>query len=82
VEEKVKKILVFFGILFCVALSISGVASAKDYYFPKVSITINIQNDGSFLVEEARTYKFDGEFHWATYNLPKSGFDRIRKLFN
>jgi len=31
-------------------------------------------------VEEARTYKFDGEFHWATYNLPKSGFDRIENF--
>ncbi|MBP8613162.1 MAG: DUF2207 domain-containing protein [Candidatus Atribacteria bacterium] len=75
-----KKILVFLSILFCVVLGVSGVASAKDYYFPNVSITINIQSDGSFLVEEARTYKFDGEFHWATYNLPKSGFDRIENF--
>jgi len=52
-------------------------ASAKDYYFPKVAVTVSIQKDGSFDVLEKRTYNFSGDFHWATYTLEKSGFERL-----
>ena len=53
---------------------------AKDYYFPNVTVTIYIQDDGSFNVIEKRTYNFSGEFHWATYTLEKQGFERIENF--
>lgn len=53
---------------------------AKDYYFPNVTITIYIREDGYFDVIEKRTYDFWGEFHWATYTLEKKGFERIENF--
>ncbi|MEF3244582.1 MAG: DUF2207 domain-containing protein, partial [Caldisericaceae bacterium] len=50
---------------------------AKDYYFPRVAVNITIEKDGSFVVKEERTYKFEGSFSWATYTLDKKNFDRI-----
>ena len=52
-------------------------AAAKDYYFPRVKVTVQIEKDGSFLLTEERTYRFSGEFHWASYNLSKSGFSGL-----
>ncbi|BAL80546.1 DUF2207 domain-containing protein [Caldisericum exile] len=74
-----KKVLFLFLVLLLV-FSLQGVVLAKDYYFPKVVVTAYIRPDGSFDFEEARTYKFDGSFHWATYMLPKEGFDRIENF--
>ena len=52
----------------------------KDYYFPSVKISININIDGSFDVFEERTYSFLGEYSWVTYNLQKSGFSSIENF--
>lgn len=46
---------------------------AKNYYFPKVSVTVAVQTDGSVLVREERTFRFSGSFHWAFYRLAKKG---------
>ncbi|MCI4463907.1 MAG: DUF2207 domain-containing protein [Caldisericum sp.] len=72
-----KKYLIMSLLLFLFFFSSVSSVSAKDYYFPKVTITIHINDDGTFDVEELRTYKFYGSFHWATYTLDKSGFDEI-----
>jgi len=45
-------------------------AAAKDFYFPEVRIDIAVEADGSFTVDENRTYAFDGEFSWATLWIP------------
>lgn len=52
-------------------------AEAKDYYFPKVRVTVRIERDGSFRLVEERTFKFTGGFHWAEYRLPKSGYSGL-----
>ncbi len=52
---------------------ISGLkGSPKDYYFPEVRIVVGIERDGSFLVDEFRTFEFEGSFSAAWYTLPLS----------
>ena len=36
-------------------------AAAKDYYFPQVRVAIAVAADGSFTVDESRTFEFEGE---------------------
>jgi uncharacterized membrane protein len=45
-------------------------AVPKDYYFPEVRISVAIERDGSFVVEEFRTFDFEGRFSAAWYTLP------------
>lgn len=45
-------------------------AQAKSFYFPEVRIEAKIERDGSFTVDEYRTYDFEGEFSWATLWIP------------
>jgi uncharacterized membrane protein len=53
--------------------AISGLRAApKDYYFPEVRIAVGIESDGSFLVDEFRTFDFQGSFSAAWYTLPLS----------
>lgn len=52
-------------------------AEAKDYYFPKVKVTVRLERDGSFQLVEERTYRFTGEFHWAEYRLPRPGYSGL-----
>lgn len=59
--------LIFF--LFLIFLSSQTWAETKNYYFPKVRIEFHIERDGSFLVDEYRTYDFEGRFSWAIYTL-------------
>jgi uncharacterized membrane protein len=54
--------IIFFAFLFLLSPSL---ILAKDYSIPKVDIEVNLQKDGSALVKESRTYKFDGSFSWA-----------------
>lgn len=54
-------------------LSVPGRATAaaeKDYHFPEVRIAIQVESDGTFLVEERRTYDFRGSFRWADLSIP------------
>jgi len=48
----------------------AGAAPAKNYYFPDVRIEIRIAADGSFAVEERRTFAFQGRFTWASMWIP------------
>jgi uncharacterized membrane protein len=45
-------------------------AKDKTFYFPEVRIDVRIQKDGSFFVDEFRTYEFQGRFSWATMWIP------------
>lgn len=62
------------GALLALALGLTKPLSAaeKDYYFPEVRIEVAVERDGSFLVDEFRTYEFEGEFTWATLWFPFS----------
>jgi uncharacterized membrane protein len=69
------------GVLFGVWLSLLPLltgAAEKNFYFPEVRIDVHIEKDGSFIVDESRTYDFDGSFSWATVWIPlsarRSGF--------
>jgi uncharacterized membrane protein len=53
-----------------VYLVTSAEAASKNFYFPEVRIEVNIHPDGSFTVDEYRTYDFQGSFSWATWWLP------------
>jgi hypothetical protein len=43
---------------------------AKDYFFPEVRINVGIQRDGSFVVDEFRTFEFEGTFSAAWVFIP------------
>lgn len=69
------------GVLFGVWLSLLPLltgAAEKNFYFPEVRIDVHIEKDGSFIVDESRTYDFEGSFSWATVWIPlsarRSGF--------
>ena len=45
-------------------------AEVKDYYFPEVRIEAAVNRDGSFLIDEFRTFEFQGEFRYAYVVIP------------
>jgi uncharacterized membrane protein len=47
-------------------------AAEKNYYFPEVRVEATVERDGSFLVDEFRTYEFEGAFSWADLWIPLS----------
>jgi len=42
----------------------------KNYYFPELKADLQVQKDGSFLVEEYLTFEFRGRFSWASLWIP------------
>jgi uncharacterized membrane protein len=64
-----------FGLTIWALLAASGAgleAATKDYYFPEVRISVRVESDGSFVVDEFRTFDFEGSFSAAWYTLPLS----------
>ncbi|MDH4198016.1 MAG: DUF2207 domain-containing protein [Candidatus Aminicenantes bacterium] len=59
-------------LVFALGLTTPLGAADKKYYFPAVRIEIAVERDGSFLVDEFRTYEFEGSFSWATLWIPVS----------
>lgn len=47
-------------------------AFAKDYSFPQISFVVNLTPEGTALIEEKRTFNFDGQFSWAEEFINKS----------
>ncbi|RPI97409.1 MAG: DUF2207 domain-containing protein, partial [Candidatus Aminicenantes bacterium] len=45
-------------------------ATDKDYYFPEVRVEVAVERDGSFLVDEFRTFEFRGRFSFAYIVIP------------
>jgi len=57
--------------LFLVLLPVK--TEAKDYSIEKVGFTVQLNEDGSADITEARTYKFDGSFTWADERIDLTG---------
>lgn len=55
-------------------------ALSKSYTIPIIKVEVDIQPDGSVLITEHRTYRFDGSYTWADYRLPFQGFTTIKDL--
>jgi hypothetical protein len=56
----------------CLLALAMGMAAAapKDYYFPEVKVDVTVERDGSFLVDEYRTFEFEGDFSYAYIVIP------------
>ncbi|MCH8494838.1 MAG: DUF2207 domain-containing protein, partial [Balneolales bacterium] len=57
---------------------LTSISSAKNYSIDHVTITAEVQRDGSIRYHESRTYSFDGSFSEKDYFLSRSGFDEVR----
>ncbi|KPQ00640.1 MAG: putative membrane protein [Bacteroidetes bacterium HLUCCA01] len=67
--------------LFALSLLIlAGIADGKDFTIDRVAIKAHILADGTVRYSESRTYRFDGDFSKADYNLPLRGFAQIRNI--
>ena len=78
-----KQKLVFF--LFLLVSGFWFLASpvfAKDYSFPQVSFEVWLKPDGSAVVEERRTYKFDGDFSFAFLYINKDARSQMPEANN
>ena len=72
-----------FCFLFLITLLLSTSISTvfgKEYSIPELQIEVAINPDGTVRITEHRTYVFDGEFSWANYKLPKTGYSAIRDI--
>jgi uncharacterized membrane protein len=84
-RNNMKKILFFILLLILVLTFFNFFVNteevfAKSYYFKKVDIQIQINKDGSFDLTEKRTFSFSGDFTWAEYDLPKSGYTKLENF--
>ena len=63
---------IFYSLLFSflIYFNFSSPVLAKDYSFPQVKFKVQVNKDGSFEVQEQRTYKFNGSFSWADLWIP------------
>ncbi|WP_421775317.1 DUF2207 family protein [Gracilimonas sp.] len=76
---RISKLFFLFVITFTLNL-LGSTALAKEYAIPELKIEVSINPDGTVTITEHRTYVFDGDFSWANYALPKSGFSAIRNI--
>ncbi len=75
-----RRLLAASGLLALFGLTVVSPAAAKSFIFTRVAIDASAGRDGSLRVVEARTYRFDGSFSWATYRLPLRGATGIRDV--
>jgi uncharacterized membrane protein len=66
------KILLISILVFAFFIPFSGDAAEKSWYFKKWDVMIDINEDSSFVVKEAQTISFSGDFSWVTRDLPKT----------
>lgn len=71
-------LLLLSTILF--SLITASAAFASDYSIPKVSMTVDIMEDGTVSISEQYTYHFEGAFSWAEVSIPFAGFSEIRNI--
>lgn len=72
-----KLCLILFPLLtICLSLSVQ----AKEYSIPELKIEVQINEDGTVTITEHRTYIFEGNYSWANYRLPKSGYSAINSI--
>lgn len=63
-----------FFLLVCVTFCVSQ-AYAKDYDITNVDINATVHEDGSLVVEERRTFSFEGSFHGVYWKLPQATYE-------
>jgi len=78
INQVIVRLLLLISFLTLLALFWTGPASGAKYYrIQSVIIQAQLNPDGSMNIQEARTYNFRGQFHWATYFLPKEKIGEI-----
>lgn len=78
-EEKVRRLLITILCLLFLFIS-AGEVQAKDYVWTRVMVDLTIERDGTIFVEETRTIRFWGNFHYAYIEILKnkiSGIDQV-----
>ena len=58
------------GLAAAFLLSAFAAAADKDYYFPEVRSEIAVERDGALVVDEFRTFAFEGRFSYAYVEVP------------
>ncbi len=76
----IMKSYLFLFTTILLSLTIAPAVSASDYSIPKVSVTVDIMEDGTVSVSERYTYHFKGAFSWAEVSVPFAGFSEIRNI--
>jgi uncharacterized membrane protein len=74
------KPLIRYTILAVLILAGTSASFANDYAIPTIEVDVTVRDDGSIKIVEHRTYVFNGEFSWADYRLPKSGYSAIDSI--
>jgi uncharacterized membrane protein len=72
-----KKLLLILSFFVITSVLASTAVLAKTVSIPSVNITGTINKDGSVLIVENRTLKFDGDYTFGFYELPKSDMGKI-----
>lgn len=68
-----RRFLLMLGFLLLIGCSFSLQAATKNYKIVRVTIQAQLQPDGSMIVQEARTFRFKGHFHFAYRTFPRKG---------
>lgn len=53
---------------------------AKDYLWPEVSLEVQVQADGNLLVEETRSLRFEGNYHFAYLYIVKDQIEGVDQV--
>lgn len=69
-NSRTSKAILVLAATAAILLPAAAGAAAKDHYFPEVRVDIAVQSDGSFLVDEYRTFAFEGSFSYAYIVIP------------
>lgn len=72
-----EKSLKIFLILFLISVS---AVSAKTYEIKHAHVKALIKKNGIVSFEETRVYQFNGAYKWASFELDKRGFDKVRNI--
>ena len=78
--------LIFLSSIFFILIFLSiETVSAKSYSYQYITISLNLERNGSIIVSQERAYDFRGSFSWAFLDLEKKGasdvdFIEIRDL--
>lgn len=62
--------LILSILLLTLTLALSQPSFSKEYTIPVIRVEVSVNPNGTILITEYRTYKFDGSFSWADYRLP------------
>ncbi|MFA5070524.1 MAG: DUF2207 domain-containing protein [Patescibacteria group bacterium] len=67
-----KKVCLICALLILFLLPGAVFAQEKSWFFDKWDVAIRINKDSTFLVQEAQTFNFTGNYHWVTRTLVKN----------